>query len=174
MTSGQKEVAARVNEAIICKEIRLIDADGSMIGIISPEQANIMAKDVGLDLVEISPNAAPPVCKIMDFGKFKYDQQKREAEARKKQKTIELKEIKFRPNTDKHDYEVKMRSVTKFLENGDKVKITLRFRGREMAHQELGTDLMERVVLDTAHLGKPDVIPKVEGRQMVMIIYPNT
>ena len=174
MTSGQKEIAARVNEAIICKEIRLIDSDGNMKGIIDPEQAIIMARDVGLDLVEISPNATPPVCKIMDFGKFKYDQQKREAEARKKQKTIELKEIKFRPNTDKHDYEVKMRSVTKFLENGDKVKITLRFRGREMAHQELGTDLMERVALDTAHLGKPDVIPKVEGRQMVMIIYPNT
>ena len=145
-----------------------------MVGIVSPEKANIMASEVGLDLVEISPNAIPPVCKIMDFGKFKYDQQKREAEARKKQKTIELKEIKFRPNTDKHDYEVKMRSVTKFLENGDKVKITLRFRGREMAHQELGAELMERVVLDTAHLGKPDVIPKVEGRQMIMIIYPNT
>ena len=144
-----------------------------MVGIISPEKANIMANEAGLDLVEISPNATPPVCKIMDFGKFKYDQQKREAEARKKQKTIELKEIKFRPNTDKHDYEVKMRSVTKFLENGDKVKITLRFRGREMAHQELGSELMARVAVDTAHLGKPDVIPKVEGRQMVMIIYPN-
>ena len=145
-----------------------------MVGIVSPEKANIMANEAGLDLVEISPNATPPVCKIMDFGKFKYDQQKREAEARKKQKTIELKEIKFRPNTDKHDYEVKMRSVTKFLENGDKVKITLRFRGREMAHQELGAELMARVAIDTAHLGKPDVIPKVEGRQMVMIIYPNT
>ena len=144
-----------------------------MVGIVSPDKANIMAGEAGLDLVEISPNATPPVCKIMDFGKFKYDQQKREAEARKKQKTIELKEIKFRPNTDKHDYEVKMRSVTKFLENGDKVKITLRFRGREMAHQELGAELMERVVVDTAHLGKPDVIPKVEGRQMIMIIYPN-
>ena len=144
-----------------------------MVGIVSPDKANIMAGEAGLDLVEISPNATPPVCKIMDFGKFKYDQQKREAEARKKQKTIELKEIKFRPNTDKHDYEVKMRSVTKFLENGDKVKITLRFRGREMAHQELGAELMERVAEDTAHLGKPDVIPKVEGRQMVMIIYPN-
>ena len=174
MTSGQKEVAARGNASIICKEVRLIDADGNMVGIVTPEQANTMAADSGLDLVEISPNASPPVCKIMDFGKFKYDQQKREAEARKKQKTIELKEIKFRPNTDKHDYEVKMRSVTKFLENGDKVKITLRFRGREMAHQELGAELMERVVVDTAHLGKPDVIPKVEGRQMIMIIYPNT
>ena len=174
MTSGQKEVAARVNASIICKEVRLIDADGNMVGIVTPEEANTMAIESGLDLVEISPNASPPVCKIMDFGKFKYDQQKREAEARKKQKTIELKEIKFRPNTDKHDYEVKMRSVTKFLENGDKVKITLRFRGREMAHQELGAELMERVVVDTAHLGKPDVIPKVEGRQMIMIIYPNT
>lgn len=163
-----------MNASIVCKEVRLIDADGNMVGIVSPEEANIMASEAGLDLVEISPNASPPVCKIMDFGKFKYDQQKREAEARKKQKTIELKEIKFRPNTDKHDYEVKMRSVTKFLENGDKVKITLRFRGREMAHQELGAELMERVVLDTAHLGKPDVIPKVEGRQMIMIIYPNT
>ena len=174
MTSGQKEVAARVNASIICKEVRLIDAEGNMVGIVTPEKANTMASESGLDLVEISPNASPPVCKIMDFGKFKYDQQKREAEARKKQKTIELKEIKFRPNTDKHDYEVKMRSVTKFLENGDKVKITLRFRGREMAHQELGAELMERVVVDTAHLGKPDVIPKVEGRQMIMIIYPNT
>ncbi len=167
-------MAARVNASIICKEVRLIDANGNMVGIVTPEKANTMASESGLDLVEISPNASPPVCKIMDFGKFKYDQQKREAEARKKQKTIELKEIKFRPNTDKHDYEVKMRSVTKFLENGDKVKITLRFRGREMAHQELGAELMERVVVDTAHLGKPDVIPKVEGRQMIMIIYPNT
>ncbi|MDC3107700.1 translation initiation factor IF-3 [Paracoccaceae bacterium] len=174
MTSGQKEVAARVNKSIICSEVRLIDAEGNMVGIVTPEKANTMASESGLDLVEISPNASPPVCKIMDFGKFKYDQQKREAEARKKQKTIELKEIKFRPNTDKHDYEVKMRSVTKFLENGDKVKITLRFRGREMAHQELGAELMQRVVVDTAHLGKPDVIPKVEGRQMIMIIYPNT
>ena len=174
MNSGQKEVAARVNASITCKEVRLIDADGNMVGIVSPERANTMASESGLDLVEISPNAKPPVCKIMDFGKFKYDQQKREAEARKKQKTIELKEIKFRPNTDKHDYGVKMRSVTKFLENGDKVKITLRFRGREMAHQELGAELMERVVVDTAHLGKPDVVPKVEGRQMIMIIYPNT
>ena len=174
MNSGQKEVAARVNASSICKEVRLIDADGNMVGIVSPEKANTMAIESGLDLVEISPNANPPVCKIMDFGKFKYDQQKREAEARKKQKTIELKEIKFRPNTDKHDYGVKMRSVTKFLENGDKVKITLRFRGREMAHQELGSELMGRVAVDTAHLGKPDVIPKVEGRQMIMIIYPNT
>ena len=131
-----------------------------------------MATDAGLDLVEISPNSSPPVCKIMDFGKYKYEQQKKEAEARKKQKTIEVKEIKFRPNTDTHDYEIKMRSVKKFLENGDKVKVTLRFRGREMAHVELGQDLLERVVEDISELGKVDEIPKVEGRQMVRVINP--
>ena len=131
-----------------------------------------MAEDVGLDLVEISPNASPPVCKIMDFGKYKYEQQKRESEARKKQKIIEVKEIKFRPGTDIHDYDVKMRSVYKFLENGDKVKITMRFRGREMAHQELGKDLLERVAEDTSEIGKIDSIPKMEGRQMTMMISP--
>ena len=131
-----------------------------------------MATEVGLDLVEISPNAEPPVCKIMDFGKYKYEQQKKESEARKKQKTIDVKEIKFRPNTDTHDYEVKMRSVTKFLDNGDKVKITMRFRGREMAHQELGRQLLERVASDTNEIGKVDSIPKLEGRQIVMMINP--
>ena len=131
-----------------------------------------MATEVGLDLVEISPNAEPPVCKIMDFGKYKYEQQKKESEARKKQKTIEVKEIKFRPNTDTHDYEVKMRSVAKFLDNGDKVKITMRFRGREMAHQELGRQLLERVSDDTKAIGKIDSIPKLEGRQIVMLINP--
>jgi translation initiation factor IF-3 len=131
-----------------------------------------MAEEAGLDLVEISPNAVPPVCKIMDFGKFKYETQKKEAEARKKQKIIEIKEIKFRPNTDSHDYEVKMRSVFKFLENGDKVKITLRFRGREMAHQELGRQLLERVAEDTKVTGKVENFPKMEGRQMVMLIGP--
>ena len=131
-----------------------------------------MAEDVGLDLVEISPNASPPVCKIMDFGKYKYEQQKKESEARKKQKTIEVKEIKFRPNTDRHDYDVKMRSVVKFLDNGDKVKITMRFRGREMAHQDLGRRLLERVEEDTKDIGKIDAIPKLEGRQIVMLINP--
>ena len=131
-----------------------------------------MATEVGLDLVEISPNAEPPVCKIMDFGKYKYEQQKKESEARKKQKTIEVKEIKFRPNTDTHDYEVKMRSVTKFLDNGDKVKITMRFRGREMAHQDLGRQLLERVSEDTKEIGKIDTIPKLEGRPIVMLINP--
>ena len=131
-----------------------------------------MAEDVGLDLVEISPNASPPVCKIMDFGKYKYEQQKRESEARKKQKIIEVKEIKFRPGTDIHDYGVKMRSVFKFLENGDKVKITMRFRGREMAHQELGRELLERVAEDVKDHGKVENIPKLEGRQMTMMIGP--
>ncbi len=133
----------------------------------------LLAEESGLDLVEISPNANPPVCKIMDYGKYKYEQQKKESEARKKQKTIEVKEIKFRPNTDTHDYEVKMRSVTKFLDNGDKVKITMRFRGREMAHQELGRQLLERVASDTVDIGKVDSIPKLEGRQIVMMINPS-
>ena len=138
----------------------------------SPEKALSMAEDVGLDLVEISPNANPPVCKIMDFGKYKYEQQKRESEARKKQKIIEVKEIKFRPGTDIHDYDVKMRSVYKFLGNGDKVKITMRFRGREMAHQELGRELLERVAEDVKDYGKVENIPKLEGRQMTMMIGP--
>ncbi len=131
-----------------------------------------MAEDVGLDLVEISPNANPPVCKIMDFGKYKYEQQKRESEARKKQKIIEVKEIKFRPGTDIHDYDVKMRSVYKFLGNGDKVKITMRFRGREMAHQELGRELLERGAEDLKDYGKVENNPKLQCRQMTKMIGP--
>ena len=131
-----------------------------------------MAEEAGLDLVEISPNASPPVCKIMDYGKYKYEQQKRESEARKKQKIIEVKEVKFRPNTDTNDYDVKMRNVFKFLQNGDKVKITLRFRGREMTHQDLGRNLLERVAKDVEGTGKIENMPKMEGRQMIMIIGP--
>ncbi len=131
-----------------------------------------LANEAGLDLVEISPNANPPVCKIMDFGKFKYEQQKRDSEARKKQKIIETKEVKFRPNTDTHDYDVKMRNVFKFLENGDKVKVTLRFRGREMAHLDLGRKLLHRVADDITEFGKIDMMPKMEGRQMIMMINP--
>jgi translation initiation factor IF-3 len=131
-----------------------------------------MAAEAGLDLVEISPTAEPPVCKIMDFGKYKYETQKREAEARKKQKVIEIKEIKFRPGTDTHDYDVKMRSVLKFLEEGDKVKVTLRFRGREMAHQDLGLELLKRVEADVGDRGKVESMPRLEGRQMVMMIGP--
>ncbi len=138
----------------------------------TPERGVELAEEAGLDLVEISPNANPPVCKIMDYGKYKYEQQKRESEARKKQKVIEIKEIKFRPGTDTHDYEVKMRSVLKFLQNGDKVKITLRFRGREMAHQDLGRDLLERVAEDVKEFGKVENMPKIEGRQMTMMIGP--
>lgn len=139
---------------------------------VTPARAMAMAEEAGLDLVEISPTAVPPVCKIMDFGKFKYEQQKREAEARKKQHIIEIKEVKFRPGTDVHDYEVKMRSVMKFLEGGDKVKITLRFRGREMAHQQLGLELLNRVKDDVGEAGKVESMPKLEGRQMVMMIGP--
>jgi len=131
-----------------------------------------LADEAGLDLVEISPNASPPVCKVMDFGKFKYEQQKRESEARKKQKTIEIKEVKFRPNTDTHDYDVKMRNVVKFLENGDKVKVTMRFRGREMAHQHLGMELLKRVAADVEELGKVENMPRLEGRQMTMMLGP--
>nr|WP_243394979.1 translation initiation factor IF-3 [Tritonibacter scottomollicae] len=147
-------------------------ADGDNVGVVHPAKAMQMAEEAGLDLVEISPNAAPPVCKIMDYGKFKYEQQKRESEARKKQKIIEVKEVKFRPNTDTHDYEVKMRNVFKFLENGDKVKITLRFRGREMAHQNLGRELLHRVAGDIKEIGKVENMPKMEGRQMIMMIGP--
>lgn len=138
----------------------------------TPDRARALAAEAGLDLVEISPNATPPVCKIMDFGKFKYEQQKRESEARKKQKTIEVKEVKFRPNTDTHDYQVKMRNVVRFLEEGNKVKVTLRFRGREMAHQNLGRELLERVAEDVKDIGKVENMPKMEGRQMVMMIGP--
>nr|WP_238987509.1 translation initiation factor IF-3 [Roseovarius dicentrarchi] len=152
--------------------MRLIGADGENVGVVSGARALEMAIEAGLDLVEISPNAKPPVCKIMDFGKYKYETQKREAEARKKQKIIEVKEVKFRPNTDTHDYDVKMRNVFKFLEGGDKVKITLRFRGREMAHQDLGRALLQRIAADVDGHGKVESMPKMEGRQMIMIIGP--
>ncbi|MBE1284779.1 MAG: translation initiation factor IF-3 [Rhodobacteraceae bacterium] len=168
----QRDTGPRTNEKIRANEIRLIGADGENVGVVRPAQALDMAFEAGLDLVEISPNANPPVCKIMDYGKYKYEQQKRESEARKKQKIIEVKEVKFRPNTDTHDYEVKMRNVFKFLENGDKVKVTLRFRGREMAHQNLGRELLERVAEDIKEIGKVENMPKMEGRQMVMMIGP--
>ena len=167
-----RDTGPRINDNIRAAEIRLIGADGENVGVVSPAQALDMAEEAGLDLVEISPNANPPVAKIMDYGKYKYEQQKRESEARKKQKIIEVKEVKFRPNTDTHDYDVKMRNVFRFLENGDKVKITLRFRGREMAHQELGRQLLERVAEDTKDAGKVENFPKMEGRQMVMLIGP--
>lgn len=168
----QRDTGPRVNERIRAPEIRLIGADGENVGVVTPARAMVLAEEAGLDLVEISPNAEPPVCKIMDFGKYKYETQKREAEARKKQKIIEVKEIKFRPGTDTHDYDVKMRAVLKFLEEGDKVKVTLRFRGREMAHQELGLELLHRVAGDVGEAGKVEQMPKLEGKQMVMMIGP--
>lgn len=168
----QRDTGPRVNDKIRAPEIRLIGAEGENVGVVHPAKAMDLAAQAGLDLVEISPNANPPVCKIMDFGKFKYEQQKRESEARKKQKIIEVKEVKFRPNTDTHDYDVKMRNVFKFLENGDKVKVTLRFRGREMAHQNLGRELLERVAEDVKDIGKIENMPKMEGRQMIMMIGP--
>ena len=168
-----RDTGPRANDKIRAVEIRLIGAEGENLGVQSPSRARALAEEAGLDLVEISPNANPPVAKIMDLGKFKYEQQKREAEARKKQKTIEVKEVKFRPNTDTHDYDVKMKNVTRFLEGGDKVKVTLRFRGREMAHQNLGRELLERVAEDTKEIGKVENFPKMEGRQMVMMIGPS-
>ena len=167
-----RETGPRVNRMIRVPEIRLIDHDGENVGVVSPAQGMDMAEEVGLDLVEISPNANPPVCKIMDFGKFKYEQQKKANEAKKKQKIIEIKEVKFRPNIDTHDYDVKMRSVFKFLGEGDKVKVTLRFRGREMAHQELGRDLLKRIADDIDTTGKIESMPKLEGRQMTMVVAP--
>ena len=152
--------------------VRLIDENGENHGIVPISEALAMAQDTGLDLLELSPNADPPVCKILDHGKFKYEEQKRKNEARKKQKTIEVKEIKFRPNIDDHDYGVKMRSMFKFLEEGDKVKVTLRFRGRELRHQELGSAVLERVRTDTGELAKVEQFPSMEGRQMVMVLAP--
>lgn len=141
-----------------------------MIGVVGIKEALAKAEEAGLDLVEVSPNAAPPVCKILDYGKYKYEQQKKANEARKKQKVIELKEIKIRPTTEEHDYQVKLRNVKRFLEAGNKVKISMRFRGREMAHQHVGMKLMERMLADVEGLGKADLAPKLEGRQMIMVL----
>ena len=162
----------RINEEIRVREVHLIDKDGHNLGNVTVAEALVKAQEAGLDLVEISPNATPPVVKILDFGKYKYQEQKKQAEARKKQKVVEVKEIKFRPMIDDHDYQVKMRSMERFFEEGDKVKVTLRFRGREMAHQELGTRLLNRVKDDTTKMAKVESEPRVEGRQMVMVLAP--
>ena len=162
----------RINEEIRVREVHLIDKDGHNLGNVAIARALAKAQEAGLDLVEISPNATPPVCKLLDYGKYKYQEQKKQAEARKKQKVVEVKEIKFRPMIDDHDYEVKMRSMQRFFEEGDKVKVTLRFRGREMAHQELGVQLLNRVKDDTIKLAKVESEPRVEGRQMVMVLAP--
>ncbi|MCY4591636.1 MAG: translation initiation factor IF-3 [Alphaproteobacteria bacterium] len=161
-----------MNRDIFHETVRCIAPDGEQLGVMSTSSAIEVAESYGLDLVEVSPNASPPVCKIMDFGKFKYESQKKKNEAKKKQKLIDVKEIKLRPNIDEHDYQVKMKNVTKFLNGGDKVKVTLRFRGREMAHQELGVNVLNRVRGDTEEIAKVEAFPRLEGRQMVMVIAP--
>ncbi len=157
---------------INAQTIRLVGPDGEMVGVLSAEDGLQMAIDAGLDLVEVSPNADPPVCKILDYGKFKYEQQKKRNEARKKQKIIEVKEIKMRPGIDEHDYQVKMRSMRRFLDDGDKVKVTIRFRGREMAHQDLGMKVLDRVCDDLEELIKLEIVPQMEGRLMTMVLAP--
>ncbi len=162
----------RVNEEIRSREVQLIDNTGDNKGVVETQAALAMAVAAGLDLVEIAPNSSPPVVKILDYGKYKFQAQKKAAEARKKQKVVEIKEIKLRPMIDDHDYDVKMRSMKRFFEEGDKVKITLRFRGREMAHQELGYKLLDRVKIDTSTMAKIESEPRFEGRQMVMLLAP--
>jgi translation initiation factor IF-3 len=162
----------RVNENIRAEKIRVVGADGEMKGVMSVREALALADEAGLDLVEISPNTDPPVCKILDYGKYKYEQQKKAAEARKKQKVVDLKEIKIRPGIEDHDYEVKMRAAKKFLEGGDKVKVTMRFRGREMAHLQIGRELLEKMQQELSPVSKVEYSPKLEGRQMIMILVP--
>ncbi len=164
--------AHRINGEIRVPEVRLIGLDGEQLGVVRTSEALSLAEENDVDLVEIAPNATPPVCKLMDYGKFKYQEQKRQAEARAKQKTIQVKEVKFRPGTDEGDYQVKLRNLKRFLEEGDKAKVTLRFRGREMAHQELGMRVLERVRDDLGELAQVESMPKLEGRQMVMVLAP--
>ncbi|MEO5374929.1 MAG: translation initiation factor IF-3 [Alphaproteobacteria bacterium] len=172
MTAPPTRDGPRVNDEIDVRDVRLIDADGENIGVVSIRDAMDKAVAAGLDLVEISPNADPPVCKILDYGKFKYEVQKKKNEAKKKQKVIDVKEVKLRPNIDEHDYDVKMRNMRRFLDDGDKVKVTLRFRGREMAHQDLGMNVLDRVREELSDLAKVEQFPKMEGRQMIMVMAP--
>ena len=162
----------RVNQEIVVPRVRLVDERGEMIGVVTRTEALQRATEAGLDLVEVAATADPPVVKILDYGKFKYEEQKRKNEARKKQKVIEVKEIKLRPGIDDHDYEVKMRSMVKFIEEGDKVKVTMRFRGRELAHQELGMNVLMRVKDDLDEVAKVEQHPRMEGRQMTMVMSP--
>jgi translation initiation factor IF-3 len=164
------EDSTRVNERIRAPEIRVIDHDGEMLGVMTPQEAMRRAEELGLDLVEISPNAVPPVCKILDYGKYKYEQQKKAAEAKKNQKVVEIKEIKVRPAIGEHDYQVKYKAARKFLENGDKVKITLRLRGREMTHKDLIMQVMNRLRDELKDISKVDQEAKFEGRQVVMVL----
>ena len=171
-TPAPKEETHKINNRIDSREVRLIDAEGNNVGVVPTRQALIMAEEANLDLVEISPDAKPPVAKILDFGKFKFQEQKKAAEARKKQRVIEIKEIKLRPMIDDHDYDVKLKAAMRFFGEGDKVKVTLRFRGREMDHQELGHKLLNRVKADTLEIAKVEMEPRFEGRQIIMILAP--
>ena len=161
-----------MNDEINVREVRVTGVDGEQLGVMPTAQALEMAAELEMDLVEISPQAVPPVCRIMDYGKFQFEQNKKKAAAKKKQKQIQVKEVKFRPGTEEADYQVKLRNLTRFLENGDKAKVTLRFRGREMAHQELGRQLLKRVEQDLTELGTVEQFPRMEGRQMVMVLAP--
>ena len=168
-----KPQGPKANERIKALDVQVIGSEGNNLGVMQLKQAIQMAKDEGLDLIEISPNANPPVCKIMDMGKYKYDLQKKANQAKKKQKTVSLKEIKLRPVTEIHDYNFKIKNAKKFISKGDKVKFTVKFKGREMQHVELGKNLMKRIIDDTKDIGKVETHPKFEGRQMIMIIQPN-
>ncbi|MGL1922610.1 MAG: translation initiation factor IF-3 [Hyphomicrobiales bacterium] len=170
MNKMPERTGPRINQLIKVPEVMLVGADGVNVGVLTTADAIKQAFESGLDLVEVSPNAKPPVCKIMDYGKHKFKAQKKASEARKRQKIVEVKEVKMRPNIDTHDYDTKMRNLEKFISKGDKVKVTLRFRGREMAHQNLGMDLLQRVKADASEYTKPELEPKLEGRQMIMIL----
>jgi translation initiation factor IF-3 len=172
MRKGQPKRENRLNDEIDVPQVRLVGADGEPVGVVTIEEAIDSAYEHNLDLVEISPNAEPPVCRIMDYGKFIFEKNKQKAAAKKKQKQVHIKEIKFRPGTDTGDYQVKLRNLIRFLEDGDKTKVTMRFRGREMAHQEIGRDLLERVKKDLEEYGSVESFPKMEGRQMIMVIGP--
>ena len=172
MAATQREEELRINQDIDVREVRLVDQDGQMVGVVSIRDARMRADEAGLDLVEVAPQASPPVCKILDYGKFKYEAQKKANAARKKQKVIEVKEIKMRPAIDDNDYGVKMKKVRAFLDEGDKVKVTMRFRGREMAHQDIAMNLLNRVREETNDLAKVEQMPRLEGRQMVMVMAP--
>ncbi|TXI27775.1 MAG: translation initiation factor IF-3 [Nitrosomonas oligotropha] len=176
MTLGEftiaQEKSVRINQEIDVQEVRLIGVNAEQIGIVTLAEANALAEEAGVDLVEIAPTAQPPVCRLMDYGKFRYQESKKKHDAKIKQKQVQIKEIKFRPNTDEGDYNIKLRNLISFLNEGDKVKVTLRFRGREMAHQEFGMRLLERVKGDLEAFAIVEQFPKMEGRQMVMVLSP--
>ncbi|WP_072628609.1 translation initiation factor IF-3 [Pandoraea thiooxydans] len=166
------EKSHRINGEITAPEVRLVGVDGEPIGVVKLAEAFRMSEEGDLDLVEIAPQAQPPVCRLMDYGKFKYQESKKAHEAKLKQKVIQIKEVKFRPGTDEGDYQVKLRNLQRFLDEGDKTKITLRFRGREMAHQEIGMRVLERLRADLDEIGQVEQMPKMEGRQMIMVLAP--